>query len=165
MMEKRFARTSIEQKWRFSNVAVYKKGVMNMAIYWEDSLSTGIPTIDDQHKGLFDQFDKLSKAIEAGESNEEVEKLLRYLNEYADTHFSEEENLMSSYKYSGLEEQQRHHAQFKENITTLLKMLADNVPTREIAIRIDATLIRYFINHVRKLDSRLSDFIKQSVSS
>lgn len=42
----------------------------------------------------------------------------------------------------------------------LSEMMANNVPTNELAIRMDATLIRYFINHIRKLDSRLAGFIK-----
>lgn len=132
-----------------------------MAIYWEEALSTDVPAIDEQHKGIFAEFEKLSDAIESGGNNEEVEKLLHYLNEYASTHFSDEENLMSLYKYPGLEEQRQQHALFKENIATLFEMLTNKVPTKEIAIKINATLIRYFINHVRKLDSKLGDFIKK----
>jgi hypothetical protein len=33
-------------------------------------------------------------------------------------------------------------------------------PTREIAFKIDATLIRYFIDHVRKLDRKMVTVIK-----
>ncbi len=95
--------------------------------------------------------------------NDDVEKLLNYLNEYANTHFSDEENLMSLYKYPGMAEQQQQHAQFRKSVTELFEMLADNIPTREIAIRVDATLIRYFINHVRNLDSKLGDFIKHGM--
>lgn len=135
-----------------------------MAIHWEDNLSIGIPAIDEQHKELFAQFDKLSNVIEVGGKGEEVEELLRYLNEYGVTHFTNEEEIMSSYEYAGLEEQRQQHEIFKESITTLLEMLANNVPTRKIAIRVDATLIRYFINHVRNLDAKLADFIKQQTS-
>jgi hemerythrin len=134
-----------------------------MAIYWEEKLSTGVPVIDEQHKDIFANFDELSKAIEDGRCNDEIEILLNYLKEYANNHFSDEENLMSLYKYPCLEEQRQQHALFKENITKLLAMLANKVSTKEIAIRIDSTLIRYFINHVRKLDSKLSDFIKHSM--
>jgi hemerythrin len=64
-----------------------------MAIHWEDNLSIGIPAIDEQHKELFAQFDKLSNVIEVGGKGEEVEELLRYLNEYGVTHFTNEEEL------------------------------------------------------------------------
>lgn len=134
-----------------------------MAIFWEEKLSTGVPAIDEQHMEIFAKFDELSKAIEAGGCNEEVVRLLNYLNDYSNTHFSDEENLMSLYKYSGLEEQRQQHALFKENINKLFEMLTNNVPPKEVAIRIDATLIRYFINHVRKLDSKMCDFIKHGM--
>jgi hemerythrin len=131
-----------------------------MGIYWEENLSTGVPAIDEQHREIFAKFDELSKTIEGGRGNEEVVKLLNFLKEYTNIHFSDEENLMSLYKYSGLDEQRQQHSQFKENIAKLFEMVANNVPDKEIAIRIDATLIRYFINHVRKLDSKLCDYIK-----
>jgi hemerythrin len=134
-----------------------------MALYWEDKLITGVPAIDEQHKEIFGEFEKLSRSIENGGSNAEVETLLDYLNEYANTHFSDEEKIMSLYKYPGLEEQRQQHIGFKENIAILRGMLTDNVPAKEIAIKIDATLIRYFINHVRKLDSKLGEFIKHSI--
>src|SRR5690349_11932266 len=115
------------------------KGVGDMAIHWEENLITGVPAIDEQHKEIFARIDKLSEAIENGGCDVEVEKLLEFLNEYADTHFSDEEKLMSLYQYPDLEEQHQHHEQFKGNITKLLEMLNNNVPTKEIAIRIDAT--------------------------
>jgi hemerythrin len=134
-----------------------------MAIYWEEKLITGVPAIDEQHKEIFIEFERLSRSIEEGGRNDEIESLLDYLNEYVNTHFTDEEKLMSLFKYPGLEEQRQQHIQFKENITKLREMLTDNVPAKEIAIRIDATLIRYFISHVRKLDSKLGDFIKSSM--
>jgi hemerythrin len=133
-----------------------------MAIQWEESLQFGIPAIDEQHKAMFDHFVELSDAIKNGLSYEEVEKLLDYLNEYVSTHFEEEEQLMARYHYSGLEEQRLQHAHFKENVIKLSDMLTDKVPAKELALRIDATLIRYVINHIRNFDSKVVDFLKKS---
>lgn len=130
-----------------------------MGIHWVEQLSTGVPIIDEQHKEIFTQFSRLSAAIQDGECKEAVEKLLHYLNEYSNSHFIEEESLMVSHNYDGLDEQREHHVCFKENISKLLDMLASNVPSKELAIRMDAVLIRYFINHIRKLDSKLGQFM------
>jgi len=134
-----------------------------MSIQWEENLRLGVPVIDEQHEAIFVQFNKLSAALSAGESRSEIIEVLDYLNEYVTTHFTDEENLMQLYKYDGLEEQRQHHALFKENIARFSELLATNAPTQEIAIKIDATLIRYFINHVRRLDRKLIDSIKPMV--
>ncbi len=131
-----------------------------MAIQWEESLRLGVSVIDLQHEEIFSQFDKLSEALQAGKGSEEVTGLLTYLNDYATTHFSDEDEIMLRYKYNGIVEQREHHALFKENIAKLSELLSGSEPTKEIAFKIDATLIRYFINHVNKLDKKMVEFIK-----
>ena len=135
-----------------------------MNSYWEENMKVGVPVIDEQHEELFLQFEKLSKAVIEGGGSEGIGKLLSYLKEYAVSHFTNEENLMALYKYPGIEEQRKQHAIFKGYVNTLEEMLMKAVPTREIAIKIDATLVRYFINHVRNLDAKMADFIKLHTS-
>lgn len=131
-----------------------------MSIQWEENLRLNVPLIDEQHEEIFAHFDKLSEALEGGSGSEEVIEVLKYLDDYAASHFADEENLMVLYKYDGLEEQRQQHAMFKENIDRFTELLADNEPTKEIAIKIEATLIRYFINHVRRLDGKMVAYIK-----
>lgn len=131
-----------------------------MSIIWEENLRLGVPVIDEQHEGIFAQFNKLSEALQEGRGSAEVIEVLEYLDNYATTHFADEENLMALYKYDGLEEQRQQHALFRENIAKFTEMLAASAPTQEIAIKIDATLIRYFISHVRNLDRKMVEVIK-----
>ena len=131
-----------------------------MTIQWDESLRLGVPAIDGQHEEIFDYFDKLTDALQRGDAKNEVADLLAYLADYAETHFEEEEGLMASVKYPGLNAQLIHHAQFKENIKTLSGLLSADAPLQEIAIKADAILIRYFILHVRKLDGELVEYVK-----
>jgi hemerythrin len=131
-----------------------------MTIQWEENLRLGVPVIDQQHEDIFSHFDKLSEALQGGKGSAEVIELLQYLNNFASTHFSDEENLMAQYNYDGLDEQLQQHTLFKENIAKFSELLAATEPTQEIALKIDATLIRYFINHVRRLDGQMVEFIK-----
>jgi hemerythrin len=135
-----------------------------MTIQWEENLKFGVPVIDEQHKEIFAHFDKLSEALAGGRGSEEVIKVLNYLNDYATIHFSDEESLMMLFKYDGLEEQREQHALFKETIASFSELLAATAPTQEIAIKINATLIRYFINHIRKLDRKMVDVIKSNLN-
>jgi hemerythrin len=131
-----------------------------MSITWEESLRLGVPAIDEQHEEIFVYFDKLSTALREEDGSNVIIELLSYLDNYSSLHFRNEEELMALYRYPGLEEQQRQHAAFRENIVMFTDMLSASEPTHEIALKIDALLIRYFINHVRKLDREIADYIK-----
>jgi len=135
-----------------------------VAIIWEEKMRLGIPVIDDQHRVFFEQFALLTDAVTSGACGGKVSEILGFLKDYSETHFLEEEGLMTEYGYDGIEEQRLQHAVFKKNVTELLEMLDDKVPPKELAIRIDAVLIRYTINHIRNLDSRLVEFVKEKLA-
>lgn len=131
-----------------------------MTIQWDESLRLDVPTIDNQHEEIFEYFDKLTDALQNGDCRDEVTNLLGYLDSYTSVHFSNEECMMEYFKYSGLEEQRKQHVQFKKNINLLADLISQNAPVRDIAIKTDAVLIRYFILHVNKLDKALADHMK-----
>lgn len=130
-----------------------------MSIIWDESLKLGVPAIDEQHEEIFGCFDKLSAALHEGNGSKVIVELLAYLDSYTSIHFRNEEELMGLYRYPGLEEQQQQHATFRENIVIFTETLATSEPTQEIVLKIDAALIRYFINHVRKLDRKMVEYI------
>lgn len=131
-----------------------------MAIKWEENLRLGVATIDEQHEAMFSQFALLSRAVQQGSCDTKIKEILDFLVDYTEIHFLEEEKLMALHDYAGLAEQRQQHEIFKAAISTLHEMVANQVPSKEIAIKIDAALVRYTINHVRKLDSQLVEFIK-----
>jgi len=134
-----------------------------MAIVWEEKMRLGIPAIDEQHENMFEQLARLTDAITSGACGGKVSEILGFLKDYAETHFLEEEELMTEYGYDGIEEQRQQHAVFKQNVSELLAMLDEKAPAKALAIRIDALLIRYAINHIRNLDFRLVEFIREKL--
>ena len=131
-----------------------------MTIQWEDNLKLGVVAIDEQHEEIFVYFDKLTHALQMGEGSRIILDLLAYLGRYTSTHFNNEESLMELHRYPGLELQRQQHSRFRENLALLSESIAKNSPRNEIAIRVDAVLIKYFITHIRKLDKEFVDFIK-----
>jgi hemerythrin len=119
-----------------------------MAICWDESLRLGQEAIDAQHEEIFAQINNLSDKITEGADTIEVRK-----------HFFDEEKLMVQYQYYGIHEQQKQHNHFKNEIDELSQMLRKKGQTAEVALRIETTLLRYFVNHISVLDKELSDFI------
>ena len=131
-----------------------------MAIQWDESLRLGVPILDEQHEKIFVYFEHLTEAVQKGDGRGEVVSLLAYLDEYSASHFKNEECLMEFLAYPGLGAQRRQHIIFRDNIIKLSTLLTSNAPLQEIAIKLDALLIKYLIIHVCELDHILVDYIK-----
>ncbi|NVN91027.1 MAG: hemerythrin family protein [Desulfuromonadales bacterium] len=130
-----------------------------MSIQWEESLKLGVAAIDEQHEEIFKHFSTLTESLQKGEGSSVVLDMLAYLDQYTATHFKDEEVLMELHHYPKLELQRQQHSRFRENVAILSEKVANNAPKQEIAIKIDAELIKYFITHIRKLDRELVEFI------
>ncbi|GAH38184.1 unnamed protein product, partial [marine sediment metagenome] len=63
-------------------------------IEWDDKFSVGITLIDEQHKMLMQRLNDLSKAIERNQSIGEIVRVLGFLIDYTNFHFSTEEKHM-----------------------------------------------------------------------
>ena len=61
-------------------------------IEWQDSLTIGVLEIDIQHKLLFDKFNAFLAACQAETESDGIYRLFWFLEAYAVTHFTEEEN-------------------------------------------------------------------------
>lgn len=59
---------------------------------WDDSLTTGVPSIDAQHRRLIGILGNVLDAMEHGRSRAEIGRVLEELDRYTAAHFSHEED-------------------------------------------------------------------------
>ena len=52
---------------------------------WDDSIALGIPTIDQQHKAIFDWINTLNEAIKSGDISDAVGEVIWGLISYVTT--------------------------------------------------------------------------------
>ena len=79
---------------------------------WHESLATGDPAVDSQHRALYDLVNDLNASAVLGmEHQGESEALQRIVN-YASNHFGAEEALMRRFNYPGLGEHTAVHTDF-----------------------------------------------------
>jgi hemerythrin len=76
---------------------------------WNESLSVGIPSIDDQHKKLVGMLNSLKDAGVAGSGNQVLGKILGGLAEYTVHHFGTEEAHMTEHRYPDLANHKKAH--------------------------------------------------------
>jgi len=63
-----------------------------MGIAWQQSMETGAPLLDAQHRSLVEHAAALVAAIEAGGERPVVERVLREFGDYSVRHFSVDED-------------------------------------------------------------------------
>ena len=92
---------------------------------FDESLVTGNEMIDGQHRELIAKINKLVDCCEQSSGKLEAIKMLDYLSEYTDFHFSAEEKLQEEISYPGLEEHKKQHAAFVKAVGELHEMLEE----------------------------------------
>lgn len=82
-----------------------------MALFrWSEKYCTQIPSIDSQHKNLFEIANKLHDAfVERKDDSDIIAKILDELVDYTKYHFSFEEKLMKENRYPHLSEHIEKH--------------------------------------------------------
>lgn len=76
-------------------------------ISWKKVYATGIIALDDEHRQLIDQINRLYEAIRDKQEETALNDSLKMLEYYTLTHFQHEENLMMEYGFPGLEEHKK----------------------------------------------------------
>lgn len=121
--------------------------VKGSSLQWTEALSTGVASLDAQHRNLFDCLSLLEQAAEE-RSMLRTFYVLEQLSNYAHTHFSEEEFLMRVHQYPGVGDHMREHRSFTNRLHELRKIYLD----RDISVELVTMLKGWLTDHVSKVD-------------
>jgi hemerythrin len=131
-----------------------------MAIEWDDELATGIEVIDEQHKGIFARFAEFKTACDEGCANEEIVKLVVFLEDYTHEHFRDEEAALLEAGYPELSAHQDAHKMFLNNIADLKRKIGEDRPAMPEIMEMKRLLIRWLIQHIKHLDMAYVSLLK-----
>ena len=130
-------------------------------IEWDNSLSTGIKSIDYEHKMLIERLNAVIEAIDKNEGEGTIAKTLDFLLDYTNFHFSNEEKFIAGHGYPGLELQQKQHKEFKEFVNQLILDFQQDGAIKEIADHIRDFIFKWLVNHIMQVDRQLSNFVNK----
>lgn len=138
-------------------------GELARAVKWTNDFKFGVAEIDDQHRALFSQCNKLLNAIHTNREIEEVNEAITFLDTYVTSHFHDEEYLMEEYKYPFTDFQKGQHAKFSEYFNSLKQEIRelDDSNRSFILLRVQLLVVDWLVNHTLKLDTHLGRFIKR----
>jgi len=122
---------------------------------WDDSLKTGVASIDVQHKELIAVFNDLSEAIEEGKGSTTIKKILIFLRYYGEWHFEHEENCAMKHKCPMAEVNKQAHKKFMEIFISLNEEYRQSGASEEIARKIHHVLSDWLVNHIKAIDVQI----------
>jgi len=128
-------------------------------IQWDQAYSVSIGSIDNQHKRWIELVNNLHQAMLEGKGKDVLDQTLNAMIDYTKVHFSTEEKLMSQHGYGEFAAHKKLHDQFIERVA----QLQQRKDSGEKALTIDVmtTLKDWLINHIQKVDTRYSGFLKE----
>lgn len=99
-----------------------------MQAIFDESLVTGNELIDEQHKELIGKINDLVKSCETGKEKTTAVKMLDYLSDYTDFHFSAEENFRKKsdiHRSANIKNSIKHSSRQLKNCTKCFRKKKD----------------------------------------
>ncbi len=132
-----------------------------MQMEWSETLASGSPEIDIQHKELIQRINDLLAAMhKGGVGRDEVIKVVQYLSEYVVFHFGTEEQHMDHYKYSNTSAHKAQHAQFVKVFQKLKERLLRDGITPPLQQETKELVVDWLVNHIKFSDRALGTFLR-----
>lgn len=119
-------------------------------VEWSDSLSVGVPAMDEHHKKLVALINRLHEAMRSGQGREGVGRALEELAQYAEYHFGAEEKLMKQHRCAGLADQQAAHGQLIDQVRVMREQFAAG--QQGLGVEVLGVLKDWLINHIQRKD-------------
>lgn len=126
---------------------------------FSDNLVTGNEMIDSQHKELIEKINGLERSCETNAELSVAVKMLNYLADYTDFHFSEEEKLQEEIEYPGMEEHKKQHQEFKQAIEELHEMLEEQEgPSDAFVKAVEENVMKWLTFHIQSFDRSVAEY-------
>ncbi len=128
----------------------------------DQKLMTQVPEIDTEHEELIQRAEKLMAAYQNGDPQQEIIRLLAFLQTYVVEHFQNEEALQLKWQYPEMAHHQKIHDEFKRDVTALYKDIVENGLTLESRLKFNYLINDWIYKHIGDEDRKLAEFIRAS---
>lgn len=139
----------------------YHHEVMVQFAQWSEDLTTGLSTVDLQHKMLFEQLIKLAAHVSPHADNlHGIDAILQFLQNYVEEHFAEEELQMKKADYPYQVEHVRAHQTLRGELQKFqANVHLDSSSPLFLIFNVQHILSSWFVSHIRTMDKPFADFL------
>ena len=129
---------------------------------WDESFSTGIELIDEQHQRLMAMIAELDQAEGEGTGGLLISYVLQELMRYVVTHFEDEEQLMMRHDFPGLTSHRQEHDFYVER----LKHIQESYHDGDTLTRQTLDFLKDWIScHIKGTDQIYAAFIRERAAA
>ena len=128
-------------------------------LHWTPDLNFGIASIDSHHQEMFDLVNEFYRHLMSGDGGKAAIGTLTKVCETINSHFAEEEALMSKHGYSAAAAHKAQHKAFLDKIAGVRSGVETNAPNA--GVQLFDYVSTWLQEHIRKDDKALSDFLRQ----
>jgi hemerythrin len=129
-------------------------------IVWNQQLSVGVASIDDQHKNLVTLLNQLHDGMIAGKGKEVLGDVLKGLAEYTRTHFKFEEDIFARTGYLDAVAHKKEHTELLQSVIEIQKKYNVSGPS-VLTIQVMNFLKDWLTKHIQGTDMRYSKHFKE----
>ena len=133
-------------------------------IAWDPSMTTGVESLDNQHKQLIAWLNDLLAAMSVGRGRAEIAGLLDQLGAYAVTHFGSEEECMTRYRCAFAAQNVAAHKDFVATFTSFREEFERDGATAHLVVRVESELMRWLASHIKRTDAQLAPCVGARVA-
>ena len=132
-------------------------------IRWHDSFLIGIEELDDEHKVLIKDINRLYAEMLGDRKKPEIANYLGEIFVHMQAHFALEEHVMKEHDFVFFEEHKREHEEFLENYTECMLQFLNG---EDISARnpVEECLQEWVVEHITTSDKKMSLMIKHEVA-
>lgn len=127
-------------------------------IGWKDVYETGIVALDNEHRGLLMETNRLFEAIRDKRSDDVLDDILANLERYTVEHFQHEEQLMARYNYPDLDAHRRIHQQLIADVQGLKSRAGQD--RGELAKELLKFMRAWILEHIVQVDKQYGAYLE-----
>jgi hemerythrin len=132
-----------------------------MAYQFTKDLETGNALIDQEHRELFAAINRLLDACHKGAGRSEISTCVRFLQNYVDKHFSDEEKLQLESGYVEYMTHRLYHESYKVVVKNLSAKLERDGPTITLVSEVNTSIAGWLAGHIRSEDKKFAAYLKK----
>lgn len=127
-------------------------------VKWRESYATGISSMDTQHKKVIELINLLYNMIVEKEPSESINKVLSEMNQYAELHLREEEELLKNNEFPEFSQHRQSHSGYRKK--TLIFIDEAKNGNQAMMKEMYSYLRKWWLDHILTEDMKYGEFLR-----
>lgn len=128
---------------------------------WNETYSTGVAEIDEQHKELFNMINKFEESVNDGTAPQTMRETLQFLGRYTKMHFSHEEGCMLEHHCAASEKNKAAHKAFLDLYSKFVNKFHSEGYSDQLAMDLHRVFEMWLDKHICNIDVQLKPCVQK----